>query len=78
MSTWPSPVIVVPKKGLKRENPNEPYPTDAKLRMCCDYRRLNTKLPADFWTYDKNGNRLTNKGIHAPYPLPKIDEMFDT
>ena len=78
MSTWASPVIVVPKKGLKWENPNEPYPIDAKLRMCCDYRKLNAKLPAEFWTYDKNGRRLTNRGIHVPYPLPKIDEMFNT
>ena len=80
MSTWASPVIIVPKKGLKinPKNPKAPLPTDAKLRMCCDYRKLNQKLPADFWKYDKHGQRIVKQGISAPYLLPKIDEMFDT
>ena len=57
MSTWASPVIIVPKKGLQANqgNPGEPLGLDAKLRMCCDYRKLNSKLPADFWNHDKQG-----------------------
>ena len=75
MSTWASPVIIVPKKGLQvnQSNPREPLPLDAKL-----YHKLNSKLPADFWNYDKQGRRIVKQGINAPYPLPRIDEMFDT
>ena len=80
MSTWASPVIIVPKKGLQANqgNSREPLPIDAKLRMCCDYCKLNSKLPADFWNHDKQGRRIVKQGINAPYPLPRIDEMFDT
>ena len=49
---------------------------DARLRLVCYYRKLNQKLPADFWSYDKEGQRIANQGINAPYPLPHIDEMF--
>ena len=57
MSTWASPVIIVPKKGLQANqgNPGEPLPLDVKLHMCCDYCKLNSKLPADFWNHDKQG-----------------------
>ena len=80
MSMWASPVIIVPKKGLQTNqgNPGEPVAIDAKLRMCCNYRKLNTKLPADFWNYDKQGKKIVKQGINTPYPLPHIDEMFDT
>ena len=80
MSTWASPIIIIPKKGLEIDPKNlkAPLPIDARLRMCCDYRKLNQKLPADFWKYDKHGQRIIKQGISAPYPLPKIDEMFDT
>ena len=44
--------------------------------MVCDYIKLNKKLPADFWSYDKDGQRIDNHGINAPYPLPHIDEML--
>ena len=77
MSTWASPVIIVPKKGLKvPKDPGTPLPVTAKLRMVCDYRKLNKKLPADFWGYDKDSWRINNHGINAPYPLPCIDEML--
>ena len=77
MSTWASPVIIVPKKGLKvPKDPGTPLPVTAKLRMVCDYRKLNKKLPADFWSYDKDSRRINNYGINAPYPLPCIDEML--
>ena len=57
MSMWASPVIIVPKKGLQANqgNPGESLPLDTKLRMCCNYRKLNSKLPADFWNHDKQG-----------------------
>ena len=77
MSTWASPVIIVPKKRLKvPKDPGTPLPVTAKLRMVCDYRKLNKKLPADFWSYDKDGRRIDNHGINIPYPLPRIDEML--
>ena len=44
--------------------------------MVCDDRKLNKKLPADFWSYDKDGQRIDNHSINAPYPLPHIDEML--
>ena len=77
MSTWASPVIIVPKKGLEvPKDPGTPLPVTAKLRLVCDYKKLNKKLPADFWSYDKDGRRIDNHGINAPYPLPHIDEML--
>ena len=49
MSTWASPVIIVPKKGLEiPKDPGTPLSVTAKLQMVCDYRKLNKKLPADF------------------------------
>ena len=77
MSTWASPVIIVPKIGLKvPKDPGTPLPVTAKLRLVCDYRKLNKKLPADFWSYDKDGSRIDNYRINAPYPLPCIDEKL--
>ena len=78
MSTWASHVIIVPKKGLevKLEDANKPLLVDVRLRLVCDYHKLNEKLPADFWSYDKEDWIITKQGINAPYPLPHIDEMF--
>ena len=77
MSMWASPVIIVPKKGLKvPKDPGTPLLVTAQLRLVCDYRKLNKKLPADFWSYDKEGQRIENHGINAPYPLPRIDKML--
>ena len=80
MTTWASPVIIIPKKGLQvnQGNPGEPLPLDVKLRICCNYHKLNSKLPVDLWNYDKQGRRIMKQGINAPYPLPHIDKMFDT
>ena len=48
MSTWASPVIIVPKKGLELpKDIGTPLPVTAKLRLVCDYRKLNKMLPAD-------------------------------
>ena len=50
MSTWASPIIIVPKKGLELpKDPKTPLPVSAKIRLVCDYRKLNRKLPSDFW-----------------------------
>ena len=77
MSTWASPVITAPKKGLELpKDPDTPLPITAKLRLVCDYRKLNKKLPADFWSYNKEGRRIEKHRINAPYPLPCIDEML--
>ena len=78
MSTWASPVIIVPKKGLELpKDPKTPLPVSAKLRLVCDDRKLNKKLPVDFWSYDKEGQRIEKHRINAPYPpLPCIDEML--
>ena len=66
-----------PKKGLEvPKDPGTPLPVTAKLRMVCDYRKLDKKLPADFWSYDKDGRRINNHGINTPYPLPRIDKML--
>ena len=73
MSTWASPVIIIPKKGL------QPDPDDlVKLCLCCNYHKLNLKLPADFWNHEKEGRKIVKQGINTPYPLPWIDKIFDT
>ena len=77
MSTWALPVIIIPKKGLELpKDPGTPLPITAKLRLVCDYRKLNKKLPADFWSYDKQSWRIEKHGINVPYPLPCIDEIL--
>ena len=42
----------------------------------CDYCKLNQKLAASFWSYNKEGRRIKKQGINTPYPLPHIDEML--
>ena len=77
MSTWASPVTIVPKKGVELpKDPKTPLPVSAKLRLVCDYRKLNKKLTADYWCYDKEGWKIKKHGINAPYPLPCIEEML--
>ena len=73
-------MIIIPKMGLKIDvkSSNAQLPPNARLRLVCDYRKLNSKLPADFWKYDKQEHRIGKQGINAPYPLPKIDKMFNT
>ena len=44
MSTWASPMIIVPKNGLElSKDPKTPLPVGAKLRLVCDYHKLNRK-----------------------------------
>ena len=77
MSTWASTVIIIPKKGLETPKDRKiPLPVDARLRLVCDYHKLNLKIPADFWSYDKEGRRIEKQGINMPYPLLCIDEML--
>ena len=70
----------MPKKGLE-SNPDDPKKTflvTARLCLCCDYRKLNQKLPAEIWSYDKEGRKIVKQGINAPYPLPHINKMLTT
>ena len=77
MSTWASPVIIAPKKGLELpKDPKTSLPVSAKLRLVCDYHKLNRKLPADFWRCDKEGWRIEKHGINAPYPLPVLTKCL--
>ena len=86
MSTWASPVIIIPKKGLELPtDPGTPLPVTAKLRLVCDYRKLNKKLPADFWSYDKEGQRIEKHGINhlgkfkwniAPFGLALLPSYY--
>ena len=69
MSTWASPVISVRGLEIDPKIPKAPLPITTRLRMYCDYRKLK---------YNKHRQRIVKQGISAPYPLPKIDEMFDT
>ena len=65
------------QKGLEiPKDPKTPLPVEAKLRLVCDYCKLNRKLPEDFWSNNKEGRRIEKQGINAPYPLPHIDEML--
>ena len=63
------------KRPQSPKDPGTPLPVTAKFRLVCYYRKLNKKLPADFWSYEKGGQRIDN-GINTPYPLPCIDEML--
>ena len=65
MSTWASPIIIIPKKGLET-NPEDPFPEDTRLCLCLDHRKLNQKLPADFWSYNKEGQKIVKQGNNAP------------
>ena len=68
MSTWASPIIIVPKKGLKidPENPNKFLPPQLSYELQdWHYRKLNSKLPADFWSYNKQGCQIIKQGINT-------------
>ena len=61
LSSWASPVIVVPKKSTSDEPPHR--------RLVIDYRKINS-LQEQIKRADKS------TGCLSLYPLPKIDEMF--
>ena len=62
MSPWASPVVIVPKKQI----PGEPV----ELRMCVDYKGLNSLLPTTL-------NPSTSaQGALTMFPLPRIDELL--
>ena len=70
-------MIIVPKQGLEvPEDTKKPFPIDIRLRLVCDYCKLNQKLPVDFQSYNKEGQRITKQGINLPYQLPRIDKML--
>ena len=61
-SDWASPVVIVSKKPLPGEPPQN--------RLCVDYRALNSLLP-------KVTNPTTKaKGILSMVPLPRIDDLL--
>ena len=61
MSSWASPIVVVPKKSAPGEPP--------KRRLCIDFRKVN-ELQQEVITAGKT------KGQISLHPLPKIDEMY--
>ena len=61
MSSWASPIVVVPKKSASGEPP--------KRRLCIDFRKVN-ELQQEVITAGKT------KGQISLHPLPKIDEMY--
>ena len=61
MSSWASPIVVVPKKSAPGEPP--------KKRLCIDFRKVN-ELQQEVITAGKT------KGQISLHPLPKIDEMY--
>ena len=61
MSSWESPIVVVPKKSAPGEPP--------KRRLCIDFRKVN-ELQQEVITAGKT------KGHISLHPLPKIDVMY--
>ena len=61
VSSWASPIVVVPKRTALGEAP--------KRRLCVDYRALNSLLPPMKKVFSKE------KGVLTLVPLPKIDEI---
>ena len=62
VSSWASPIVVVPK----RTTPGEP----PKRRLCIDYRAVNSLLPSVKKAFSKA------KGVVTLVPLPKIDKIY--
>ena len=62
VSTWASPIVIVPKRTAPGEPP--------KRRLCVDYRALNSLLPPVKKAFSKA------KGVLTLVPLPKIDEIY--
>ena len=60
VSPWASPIVVVPKQQL----------WENLLRLCIDYRALNSLLPPVKKAF------LKAKGILTLVPLPKLDEIY--
>ena len=62
VSSWASPIVVVPKRSVPGEPP--------KRRLCVDYRAVNSLLPPVKKAFSKA------KGVLMLVPLPKIDEIY--
>ena len=62
ISSWASPIVVVPKKT----EPGEP----PRRRLCVDYRVINSLLPEVQKAYSKA------KGVLTLVPLPQIDHIY--
>ena len=62
ISSWASPIVVVPKKSTPGEPPRH--------RMCIDFRKLNELQPEVCHAGSETGGNI------SLVPLPKIDEMY--
>ena len=62
VSSWASPIVVVPKRSEQGEPP--------RRRLCVDYRAINKLLPLVKKAHSKA------KGVLTLVPLPKIDEIY--
>ena len=62
VSTWASPIIVMPKKTAPGEPP--------KWRLCIDYKAIISLLPPVKKAFSKA------KGVLTLVTLPKIDEIY--
>ena len=62
ISSWASPIVVVPKKT----EPGEP----PRRRLCVDYRVINSLLPKVQKAHSKA------KGVLTLVPLPQIDHIY--
>ena len=58
------------------EDAKKPLLVDNILRLVCDYHKLNQKLLADVWSYNKKGWMISKQGINTLYSLQCIEEMF--
>ena len=64
ISSWASPIVVVPKKSAPGEA--------LRWRMCVDFWKINELQPKTQWV-DKQTDTQGNLSL---IPLPKIDEMY--
>ena len=71
MSDWASPILVVPKKPMPQD-PISPNKKQFNLRLCIDYRKLNSQIIM--------ARQVKSKGtlgkVVASYPLPTIDTLL--
>ena len=71
MSNWASPILVVPKKSTPQD-PKSPNKKQFNLRLCIDYRKLNSQIIMARQT--KSHGTLGK--VVASYPLPTINTLL--
>ena len=72
MSTWASPILVVPKKQDHMETNNSQGSSNFNLWLCIDYRKLNSHIQTA--CHNKADGSL-GKDI-SNYPLPTINSIL--